>query len=133
MKIEGMPMFEENAPSFEDYVLFEEIIVNFEFEEVFEGKASDVERVKGGIKYRGEIFPGFNKPKKYSGKGKFKKRVLAKEGDEIKVLNFGHIDYEDYTQHKDAERRKNFRSRMQCDKGKLSKLTKRYWACQNLW
>ena len=99
-----------------------------------EGNVKDIERVKDGIIYRGEKFPGFNKPKKYTGPGKFKKRVLAKEGDKIKVLNYGHSDYKDYTQHKDSERRKNFRSRMNCDPVKnLSKLTKRYWACQDLW
>ena len=93
-----------------------------------------VERVKDGIIYRGEKFPGFNKPKKYTGKGKFKKRVLAKEGDKIKILNYGHTDYEDFTTHKDTDRRKNFRSRHKCDPvSNLSKLTKKYWACQDLW
>jgi hypothetical protein len=93
-----------------------------------------VKRVKNGIIYRGETFPGFNKPKKYTGKGKFKKRVLAKDGDKIKVLNYGHVDYSDFTKHKDTERRKNFRSRHKCDPvSSLSKLTKRYWACQDLW
>jgi len=95
---------------------------------------SSVERVKDGIMYRGEKFPGYNKPKTYNGKGKFKKRVLAKEGDDIKVLNYGHKDYSDYTKHKDKERRKNFRSRHNCDPvSNLSKLTKKYWACQDLW
>lgn len=99
-----------------------------------EGKSSDVERVKDGIIYRGEKFPGFNKPKQYKGKGKFKKRVLAKEGDEIKILNYGHKDYSDFTKHKDTERRKNFRARHKCDPvSSLSKLTKKYWACQDLW
>jgi hypothetical protein len=88
----------------------------------------------GSITYRGEKFDGYNKPKKYTGKGKFKKRVLAKEGDKIKILNYGHSDYEDYTQHKDKDRRKNFRARHNCDPvSNLSKLTKQYWACQDLW
>lgn len=88
----------------------------------------------GTITYRGEEFPGFNKPKKYTGKGKFKKRVLAKEGDQIKVINYGHSDYSDYTKHKDKERRDNFRKRHKCDPvSELSKLTKKYWACQDLW
>ena len=60
--------------------------------------------------------------------------VLAKEGDEMKILNYGHVDYSDFTKHKDSERRKNFRARHKCDPvSKLSKLTKRYWACQDLW
>lgn len=100
-----------------------------------EGKSNDVEKLDNGrIKYRNEIFDGFNKPKQYKGKGKFKKRVLAKEGDKIKILNYGHKDYSDYTKHKDIERRKNFRSRHKCDPvSNLSKLTKKYWACQDLW
>jgi len=94
-----------------------------------------VEKLSNGrIKYRNEIFPGFNKPKNYKGKGKYKKRVLAKEGDKIKIINYGHSDYEDYTQHKDPKRRKNFRARHNCDPvSKLSKLTRQYWACQDLW
>jgi signal peptidase I len=88
----------------------------------------------GTITYRNEKFPGFNKPKRYKGKGKYKKRVLAKEGDKIKIVNYGHKDYEDFTIHKDTKRRKNFRSRHNCDPvNKLSKLTARYWACQDLW
>jgi len=97
-----------------------------------ESASKEYERTKSGIIYRGEEFPAFNEPKKYSGKGKYKYRVLAKEGDEIKILNFGHIDYDDYLQHKDKERRKNFRARMQCDK-KYSKLTKKYWVCNYNW
>lgn len=94
-----------------------------------------VEKLSDGkIKYRGEIFDGFNKPKQYRGKGKFKKRVLAKEGDKIKIVNYGHRDYEDYTTHGDSERRKNFRKRHGCDPvSNLSKLTAKYWACQDLW
>lgn len=86
------------------------------------------------IIYRGEEFSGFNEPKKYVGNGKYKFRVLAKEGDDIKVINFGHVDYEDFTQHKDSERRKSFRARHKCDPVKeLNKLSARYWSCQYLW
>lgn len=116
----------ENLDEFDNWIIEES--------ELNEGKSSDVERIEGGVIYRGEKFPGFNKPKKYSGPGKFKKRVLAKEGDKIKVLNYGHRDYSDFTKHKDPKRRKNFRMRHKCDPvSKLSKLTRRYWACQDLW
>lgn len=95
----------------------------------------NIERTSSGkIKYRDEIFPGFNKPKRYRGPKKYKFRVLAKEGSKIKVINFGHSDYKDFTQHKDSKRRKSFRARMQCDPvKKLDKLSARYWACQYLW
>ena len=46
----------------------------------------DVERLPSGkLKYRGEIFPGYNKPKRLSGESK-KSAVLAKKGDEIKLF-----------------------------------------------
>jgi len=94
----------------------------------------NIERTSSGkIKYRDEIFPGFNKPKRYRGPKKFKFRVLAKDGDKIKIINFGHSDYQDFTQHRDPKRRKSFRARMQCDPVKnLDKLSARYWACQYL-
>lgn len=96
-------------------------------------KKKKYERTSSGkIRYRGELFPGFNKPKRYTGKGKYKHRVLAKEGDKIRVVNFGHKDYKDYTQHENKKRKKNFRSRHGCDK-KKSKLTAGYWACKYLW
>ena len=38
-------------------------------------KASEAKRVKNGVMYRGKLYPGFNKHKRYSGKGKFKKEV----------------------------------------------------------
>jgi hypothetical protein len=118
---------------YEDIDAYCEIYVEEEEVLVLEEKGKSYERLKDGkIKYRDEIFPGFNKPKKYSGKGKFKKRVLAKEGDEIKVLNYGHRDYSDYTKHKDPKRRSNFRKRHKCKTAK-SRLTKRYWACKDLW
>jgi hypothetical protein len=51
---------------------------------------SDVETVPGfGVKYHNEIFPNINIPKRYVGKGKFKYRVLAKEGNRVKPINFG--------------------------------------------
>ena len=55
--------------------------------------ASDAKRVKNGVMYRGKLYPGFNKPKRYTGSGKFKKEVLAKKGDKIKVVRYGHKDY----------------------------------------
>ena len=45
------------------------------------------------VTYRGETFPGYNKPKRYTGSGRFKKRVLAKKGDKVKIVNYGHKSY----------------------------------------
>lgn len=84
------------------------------------------------IEYRGEYFPGYNKPKRAPAGDKHKYRVLAKEGDEIGIVSFGARGYEDFLQHKDPIRRENFRSRMQCDKT-YSKLTAKYWVCHYNW
>lgn len=124
----------EHLNTFEDFIFETEITENF----LFESEEINIEELneteKKNIEYRGEKFPGYNKPKRYKGKGKYKFRVLAKEGDDIAIVNFGHKDYSDFTKHKDPERRKNFRKRHNCDPVKnLSKLTARYWACQYLW
>jgi hypothetical protein len=86
----------------------------------------------GKIRFRGELFDGFNKPKR-APKGDEKKYVvLAKDGDRVKKVKFGQRGYEDFLQHRDEGRRKNFKSRMNCDTAK-DKLTPRYWACHHNW
>ena len=49
----------------------------------------DVKRTPSGkLKYRGEMFSGYNKPKRTPGKSK-KSAVLAKKGDQVKLVRFG--------------------------------------------
>jgi len=79
------------------------------------------------IDYRGERFSGYNKPKR-SIKGGKKSVVLAKEGDTIKMIRFG--DANMTIKKNIPARKKSFRARHGCDKGKLSKLTARYWSCK---
>ena len=86
----------------------------------------------GRIQFRGETFAGFNKPKRAPKGSKKKFVVLAKQGDKVRKIGYGHRDYKDFTQHKDPKRRKNFRSRHNCKTAK-DKLTSRYWACKKLW
>ena len=86
----------------------------------------------GKISYRGESFAGFNKPKKAPAGRKMKFFVLAKSGDKIRKIGYGHRDYEDFRQHKNPKRRKNFRARHNCDTAN-DKLSARYWACKKLW
>lgn len=100
-------------------------------------KASDVKRIaSGGIEYRGEKYPGFNKPKTNPGSSKHKKVVLAKKGDEIKVVRFGHRDYEN---NPSADRRKNYLDRSAGIKDGSGNLTKddkfsaNYWSRKALW
>ena len=91
------------------------------------------------IKYRGHEFEGYNKPKKAPAGAKEKMMVLAKKGDEVKLVRFGLRGMEDYTQHKDPERRKNYLARSAGIKDKSGKPTKddkfsaNYWARKVLW
>lgn len=67
---------------------------------------------------------------------KFKKRQVCVKDKlgEIKNIHYGDKRYEDFTQHKDKERRKNFRARHGCNPiSKLNKASAKYWACQDLW
>ena len=86
----------------------------------------------GAIRYRGELFPGFNKPKR-APKGDPKKYVvLGKQGAAVAKVKFGQRGYEDFLQHRDTKRRANFKSRHNCDTAK-DKTTARYWACNHNW
>lgn len=90
------------------------------------------------IEYRGTVFPGYNKPIASNRKGK-KKMVLVKRGDRVKLVHFGQKGYQDFTQHKDPERRKNYLARSGGIRGKGGKLTAsdpfsaNYWARKELW
>ena len=87
----------------------------------------DVTRTPSGrIKYRGETFAGFNKPKRTPGKAK-KSAVLAKKGSEIKLVRFG--DSKMSIKKDQPARRKSFRARHNCDTAK-DKFSARYWSCK---
>ena len=89
--------------------------------------AKDVTRTPSGrIKYRGETFAGFNKPKRTPGKAK-KSAVLAKKGSEIKLVRFG--DSKMSIKKDQPARRKSFRARHNCDTAK-DKFSARYWSCK---
>jgi len=90
-------------------------------------KAKDVKRTDSGrVTYRGESFSGFNKPKRTPGKSK-KFAVLAKKGDEIRLVRFG--DPNMTIKKNIPERRSNFRARHNCDTAK-DKFSARYWSCK---
>ena len=92
-------------------------------------KKPKLTRTKSGVVYRGERFPGVNKPKRAPSSSKKKMRVLAKEGDKMRVIEFGSKGYgHNYS----AGARANFKARHNC-KTATSKLTARYWACKTLW
>ena len=79
----------------------------------------------GRLTYRGESFAGYNKPKRTSG-GSKKFAVLAKKGDQVKLVRFG--DPNMTIKKSNPERRKNFRARHNCDTAK-DKFSARFWSC----
>lgn len=90
-----------------------------------------VERLPSGdIKYRDETFPGYNKPKAAPKGSKHKKRVLAKKGDKVKVVNFGARGYKhNYS----AKAKKSYLARSAGIKGKDDKFSANYWSRRELW
>lgn len=80
----------------------------------------------GRIKYRGETFAGYNKPKRTPGANK-KSAVLAKKGSEIKLVRFG--DSSMSIKKDQPKNRKSFRARHKCDTAK-DKFSARYWSCK---
>ena len=88
----------------------------------------NVERLGSGrLKYRGVTFAGYNKPRAQK-KGNKQNVVLAKKGNEVKMVRFGDATMKIRKSNPGA--RKSFRARHGCDKGKLSKLSARYWSCK---
>ena len=110
--------------------LEEELYKNFKnYSTIYDmATTKDVDRTPSGrIKYRGESFAGFNKPKRTPGKSK-KFAVLAKKGNDIKMVRYGDPNME--IKKDNPARRKNFRARHNCDTAK-DKFTARYWSCKN--
>ncbi len=100
-------------------------------------KAKDIKRLPNGdIEYRGERFSGFNKPKRNTSGSKHKEVVLAKKGEDVKLVRYGHKDYgHNYS----AEARINYLQRSAGIKDASGNLTKddkfsaNYWARKRLW
>jgi len=80
----------------------------------------------GRVVYRGESFAGYNKPKRTPNKNK-KSAVLAKKGDQIKLVRFG--DPNMSIKKDQPANRKSFRARHKCDTAK-DKFSARYWSCK---
>jgi hypothetical protein len=71
---------------------------------------------------------GYNKPKRTPSHPSKKFVVVAKQGDETKLIRFG--DQNMKIKKNIPERRKSFRARHKCDSNPPSKLTARYWSCK---
>ena len=87
----------------------------------------DVKRSPSGrLTYRGVTFSGYNKQKK-TPNGPKKSAVLAKKGNEVKLVRFG--DPNMSIKKDQPARRKSFRARHNCDTAK-DKFSARYWSCK---
>jgi len=82
----------------------------------------------GGIEYRGKKFAGFNKPRRSDRPGK-KGMVLAKDGDQIKLIHFG---AKGYGHNYSSAARKSFKAR-HASNIKKGKMSAAYWADKQLW
>jgi hypothetical protein len=89
------------------------------------------------INYRGEKFAGYNKPKRTPGHPKKSHAVLAKEGDQVKLIRFGQQgvsgspkkagESESY-----RKRRESFKAR-HASNIKKGKMSAAYWANREKW
>ena len=88
------------------------------------------------INYRGQTFPGYNKPIRNDAGGTHKMKVLAKKGDKVKVVRFGHRSYgHNYS----SKAKSNYLKRSAGIRNKSGELTKNdkfsanHWARKVLW
>jgi hypothetical protein len=89
------------------------------------------------INYRGEKFAGYNKPKRTPGHPKKSHAVLAKEGEQVKLIRFGQQgvsgspkkagESESY-----RKRRESFKAR-HASNIKKGKMSAAYWANREKW
>jgi hypothetical protein len=77
------------------------------------------------IKYRGETFSGYNKPKRTPGSKK-KFAVLAKKGDQVKLVRFG--DPNMSIKKDQPSRKKSYCARSGGIKGTDDKFSANYWS-----
>jgi hypothetical protein len=88
------------------------------------------------VEYRGQTFPGYNKPVPNRGSSQHKMMVLAKKGDQVKLVRFGH---KGYGHNISPERKANYLKRSAGIRNKSGQLTKddklssNYWARKVLW
>lgn len=96
-------------------------------------KKSALDRLRekmASVEYRGETFPGYNKPKNAPAGSEKKKVVLAKKGDKVKKVSFGQRGYKhNYSE----EAKKSYLARSAGIKGKDDKFSANYWSRKHLW
>jgi len=89
------------------------------------------------IEYRGEKFDGYNKPKRTPNHPKKSHVVLAKEGDQVKLIRFGQQGVSGSPKRQgesaaDRKRRESFMARHAANikKGKMSAA---WWSARTKW
>jgi len=89
------------------------------------------------IKYRGETFAGYNKPKKTPKHPRKSHAVLAKEGMKIKLVRFGQQGVKGAgkspTSAKDKARKRSYYARHNAQGKPKSKLSAKYWSHKVKW
>lgn len=124
---------EESDLVFEDNLqtLFDILERSFyEEEDIEKADASQVERdEKGNIIYRGVKYAGFNKPRK-STNPKKDRMVLAKKGNQIKVIHYGDASMR---QNYDNDSNNRFYDRFGGRPEAKDIFSATYWALRDLW
>lgn len=115
---------------------------DFEDDYLYDGRDLELLEKKDGKVYYNGSWWEVNKPKKATQNGK-KYQVLAKKKVngkmQVKLVSFGDADMEDYTQHKDPQRRLNYLKRSAGIRNSQGELTKNdpwsanYWSRKFLW
>ena len=86
----------------------------------------DVKRLPSGkLKYRGELFSGYNKPKR-TPNAKKKSAVLAKVGKDVKIVRFGDPNLS--IKKDQPSRKRSYCARSGGIKGTTNKLSANYWS-----
>lgn len=97
--------------------------------EFLKATTADVTRDSAGnLVYRGQKFAGYNKPMSDSGNKQGK--VLAKKGDEIKIVRFGDQNLKD---NQTAEQNDRFYDRFGNQEGLDDPFSPLYWSARWLW
>ena len=86
----------------------------------------NVKRLPSGkLKYRGELFSGYNKPKR-TPNAKKKSAVLAKVGKDVKIVRFGDPNLS--IKKDQPSRKRSYCARSGGIKGTTNKLSANYWS-----
>jgi hypothetical protein len=82
------------------------------------------------ITYRGEKFAGYNKPKRTPSHPKKSHAVLAKDGDEVRLIRFGQ---QGVKTNQTVGQRKAYEARHAKSIAKKDKLSASYWSTKVKW